>query len=186
MNADGAPADAVLATRAAQGDPAAFAALMRRHRAPIYRLVRGHSGDTDEALDLVQEAFLAAYRAIGRFDPEQSFAAWMSRIAINKCRDWRRRRAVRRLFTLAQPIAEAIDVPDDRVPVDEAVAWRQEAELVARAIAALPANLKEPLLLHTIEGLSQRDTAAILGISAKAVETRLYRARARLRAMLPE
>ena len=71
-------------------------------------------------------------------------------------------------------------IADDRVPVDDATADRQELDDVTRLIAALPATLKEPLVLRTIEGLSQAETADVLGITQKAVETRVYRARARL------
>ncbi len=70
------------------------------------------------------------------------------------------------------------------MPLDDAAADRDELDRVTRAIATLPANLKEPLVLRTIEGLSQAETASILSISEKAVETRLYRARARLLATL--
>ena len=76
---------------------------------------------------------------------------------------------------LTWPEAEA--VADDQVGIDDAASDRQELDRVTRAISALPANLKEPLVLRTIEGLSQAQTADVLGISEKAVETRLYRAR---------
>ena len=76
--------------------------------------------------------------------------------------------------------ADAEAVADTQVPVYDAASDRQELGRVRRAIAELPASLKEPLVLHTIEGLSQADTAAVLAISEKAVETRLYRARAKL------
>ena len=104
--------------------------------------------------------------------------AWLSTIAINKCRDWGRKRTVRRFLSFAAPIGpEAEAVADDQVAIDDATGDRQELERVTRAISTLPANLKEPLVLRTIEGLSQAETAEVLGISEKAVETRLYRAR---------
>jgi len=85
---------------------------------------------------------------------------------------------VRRFLSFAAPIGpEAESVADDQVAIDDATGDRQELDLVTRAISTLPANLKEPLVLRTIEGLSQAETAEVLGISEKAVETRLYRAR---------
>jgi RNA polymerase sigma factor (sigma-70 family) len=75
---------------------------------------------------------------------------------------------------------QAETIADDQVAVDDAASDRQELATVKRAIATLPMNLKEPLVLRTIEGFSQAETAEVLGISQKAVETRLYRARARL------
>jgi RNA polymerase sigma-70 factor (ECF subfamily) len=107
--------------------------------------------------------------------------AWLSTIAINKCRDWGRKRTVRRFLAFAAPIGpEAEAIADDQVAIDDATGDRQELDRVTRAIAGLPTALKESLVLRTIEGLSQAETAAVLSISEKAVETRLYRARSKL------
>jgi RNA polymerase sigma-70 factor (ECF subfamily) len=141
-------------------------------------MVRACVGEADEALDLVQETFVAAHQALPRYDGDRSMRAWLSTIAINKCRDWGRKRTVRRFLSFATPIGpEAEAVADDQVAIDDATGDRQELDRVTRAISTLPANLKEPLVLRTIEGLSQAETAEVLGISEKAVETRLYRAR---------
>lgn len=178
--------DGELAALALGGRDAAFAALMRRHQEPIYRLVRAHIGDADEALDLVQDCFAAAYRALDRYDPARPMRAWLSTIALNKCRDWGRKRWVRRLFSSTTLDGEAAWVVDERGSPDRIAADRQELARAARAIANLPTVLKEPLILRTIEGLSQAETAQVLGISPKAVETRLRRARERLSRALAE
>jgi RNA polymerase sigma factor (sigma-70 family) len=95
--------------------------------------------------------------------------------------DWGRKRAVRRFLSFAMLIdGHAEAVPDDQVAIDDAASDRQELDRVTRAISTLPMNLKEALVLRTIEGLSQAETAEVLSISEKAVETRVYRARARL------
>jgi RNA polymerase sigma factor (sigma-70 family) len=175
--------DGDLAALALAGRQTAFAELMRRHREPIYRLIRGYVGNAEDALDLVQECFTSAYLGLDRYDQTRPMRAWLSRIAINKCRDWARRRTVRRFLLAAGSLArEAAQVPDLAPPVADAVADREELELLWKAIAALPATLKESLILRTIEGLSQAETAEVLGISEKAVETRVYRARGRLAA----
>lgn len=172
--------DGELAALTLAGRESAFAEILRRHRDAIYRLVRGYVGSPEEALDLVQEVFIAAYANLARYDQGRPLRAWLSRIAINKCRDWGRRRAVRRfLIGSAQPGAVA-EIADVAPAAADAMADREELELLWKAIAALPAALKEPLILRTIEGLSQMETADVLGISEKAVETRLYRARAKL------
>ncbi len=173
--------DGELATLSIAGRQAAFAEIMNRYRQPIFRLIRASIGDADEALDLTQECFISAHQALARYDPERSMRTWLSAIAINKCRDWGRKRRVRRFLTLGGTLgAESDRVADDRVAIDDAASDRQELECVAQAIATLPADLRETLVLRTIEGLSQSETANILGISEKAVETRLYRARAKL------
>ena len=108
----------------------------------------------------------------------------MSRIAVNKARDWARRRKVRSFFNRAVDIDEAIIVADD-APISDAIIYhRAELARAMRAIATLPHNLREVLVLRTIQDLPEADTATILGISGKAVETRLYRARKQLNEIL--
>ena len=173
--------DGELATLSIAGRQAAFAEIMNRYRQPIFRLIRMSVGDEDEAFDLSQESFIAAHQALARFDPERSMRAWLSAIAINKCRDWARKRTVRRFLTFGLGLGGEADlVPDGKAAIDDAASDRQELHRVAEAIAALKPDLREPLILRTIEGLSQAETAAVLGISEKAVETRLHRARAKL------
>lgn len=173
--------DGELAALSIAGRQAAFTEIMRRYRQPVFRLARAFLGDSDEALDLTQETFVAAHQALPRYDGDRPMRAWLSAIAINKCRDHARKRAVRRFLSFAMPIdGHAEAVVDDQVAIDDAAADRQELDKVTRAISTLPMNLKEALVLRTIEGLSQAETAEVLSISEKAVETRLYRARARL------
>lgn len=173
--------DGELATLSIAGRQAAFSEIVRRYRQPVFRLARACVGEPDEALDLVQETFVAAHQALARYDAQRPMRAWLSTIAINKCRDWARKRAVRRFLSFAMPTDGQVEaVADDQVATDDTAADRQELDRVTRAISTLPSNLKEPLVLRTIEGLSQAETAEVLGISQKAVETRLYRARARL------
>ncbi len=177
--------DGDLAALAAAGREAAFAEIMRRHRQSMYRLIIANVGDPDEALDLVQETFVSAHGALRRYDPARPMGAWLARIAINKCRDWGRRRAVRRAFRFMVPIENVADDYADAAPgQDVETADRQELGRMRRAIADLPASQREPLVLHAIEGLSQADTAEILSISEKAVETRIRRARQTLRERL--
>jgi len=178
------PDDRALATRALAGDQAAYGALMRRHRDAMFRLARGAIGDPDEALDITQESFVAAFAALARYDGSRPFRVWIARITLNKCRDWGRRRAVRRFFAFAKPIDDALDIADAGATPEEAARSAQEVACINAAIATLPANLKDVLLLRTIEQMSQAEAAQVLGITEKAVETRLYRARAKLSEIL--
>jgi len=173
--------DGELATLSIAGRQAAFTEIMRRYRQPVFRLARAYVGGDDDALDLTQETFVAAHRALPRYDGQRPMRAWLSTIAINKCRDWARKRAVRRFLSFAMPLdGQAEAVVDEQVAIDDVAADRQELDRVTRVIPTLPTNLREALVLRTIEGLSQAETADMLGISEKAVETRVYRARARL------
>lgn len=183
---DGASAtDTHLVASARAGNQSAYTALMQRHREAMFRLARGHTGgDADAALDIVQETFVAAFAALHRYDTARPFRVWLSRIALNKCRDRARRRTVRRFFSFARPLEEAVDAPDAAPGPEAAARSAQEVRRIERAIASLPDMLKNVLLLRTIEELSQAETAQALGITEKAVETRLYRARRKLSAAL--
>lgn len=169
--------DASLVALALQGNQRAFTTLMRRHKDKLYRFVRAYVGDADEAYDLAQESFVAAWAALSRYDGRRLFEIWLRRIALNKCRDWGRRRAVRRFFFTAR----SLDEPGVEAAI-ETSADSDQTRLAAleTAIAKLPSALKEPLVLTALDGLSHRDVAEVLGISAKAVETRVHRARAAL------
>lgn len=172
--------DGELAVLARNGAQAAYRALTERHRDAVYRLVRSAIGDADEALDVTQEAFISAFGALARYDPARPFRMWIARIALNKARDWGRRRAVRQFFSFGLTDHAAHNAPDEAVRADRTAEDRQELAQVAAAIAQLPARLKEALLLRTIEGMSQAEVAAAIGVTEKTVETRLYRARQKL------
>jgi RNA polymerase sigma factor (sigma-70 family) len=179
--------DGALATRAAAGDTAAFGLLMRRHKEPLYRVIRRMTGDAEEAYDVLQESFVAMWRGIGRYDPARPFEAWARSIALNKVRDWARKRAVRRLVAAVIPgLERTAELIRDPAPSPETQAADAQAlAAVDSAIAELPMQLREPLVLTVFDGRSQADVAALLGISAKAVETRVRRARQKLADVLP-
>ena len=165
--------------RAAGGDRAAFTALMTATKADLYRFVRRYVGDEAEAHDVLQEAYASAWLAMGRYDPARPFEVWLRSIALNKCRDWSRRRTVRRVVRgvmgLDAPEATAVgdEAPSPEVRLDD----RRRAEALQRALSDLPDALKAPLLLAALEGRSHTEIASILRITPKAVETRIARAR---------
>lgn len=181
---DDSEQDAALIGRARRGDQQAYRALLDRHRDSVLRVTRGYTARDDDAQDLAQEAFIAAFAALDRFDDARPFRPWLLKLALNKCRDWSRRRAVRRLFAFSVPAEAANQVASD-TPDPERQAADAEALAFARtAIAALPDALKAPLILTAIEGHSQAEAATILRVSEKAVETRVRRARRQLAASL--
>ena len=178
--------DGELAALTLAGRHTAFSEIMRRHRGPVYRMICGQIGDAEEALDLTQDCFVSAFQHLKSYDGGRSLRVWLTRIAINKSRDWIRHRRVRHIlsFAWALPPDSIENIQDDAPGQDVAAADQAELARLRQAIARLPIALKEMLVLRTIEGLSQAETAAALAISEKAVETRLYRARTRLGAML--
>ena len=176
--------DAEVVALALAGRQDAFRELLARYREPIYRFIRASTGDAQEALDLTQDTFIAAFAALGRFDRSRPLLTWLRRIALNKCRDWGRRRRLRTMLWRTAPIDAAHDMADDAIAPDVQAADRAELARVNAAIVRLPARLRETLILRTVEGLGQAETADVLGISEKAVETRLYRARSKLSELL--
>ncbi|MEH3123583.1 MAG: RNA polymerase sigma factor [Sphingomonas phyllosphaerae] len=174
--------DAGLVALHRAGQRAAFGALMARHKQPLYRLIVAQTRDAEDALDLLQETFVAAHGALARFDADRSLRAWLARIAINKCRDWQRRRRVRHFLARVLPIEAGERVPDPTAGVEAQAIDRDELAQTLADIARLPAGLREPLLLCTVDELSHAEAGEALGITAKAVETRIRRARAALSA----
>ena len=174
----GAPLEA----RAVTGDRAAFSALMTATKGDLHRFVRRYVGDDDEAYDLVQETYTSAWLAIRRYDPSRSFPTWLRSIAVNKCRDWGRKRTVRRVVrgVMGLDAPEALAVGDGTASPEERLDQGQRQAALDRAMSALPDVLKAPLLLTALEGRSHAEVARIVGATPKAVETRVARARARL------
>lgn len=182
--------DAALIAAAIEGNDAAFAQLIARHKHWVHRFVRRYVGGShDDAFDVSQDTFFSAWLALSRYDAQQPFTAWLRRIALNKCRDRARRNAVRSFLVgprlHADGSEELPDAPDPLPGPDSIVASREELLQMERAIATLPRGLKEPLLLTALEGLSHQEAGELLGLNAKAVEMRVYRARERLKALHP-
>lgn len=188
MTASAVPTDATLVERALQGDQRAYSQLVGRHKEAVYKLIRRYGADADDAYDLSQQTFIAAWSSLRRYDTRRPFATWVRTIALNKCRDWSRRAAVRRF--LLSPLSldsAAVDAVPSTTLDAEADALAQERQgALAAAVAALPKALKEPLLLTALDGLSQREAGDVLGVTVKAVETRVARARRMLASRLAD
>lgn len=178
--------DAVLAVEAQNGNRQAFDQLVVRHKAQIYRIARHYVGNAEDAFDVSQDTFVAAWLGLRRYDAARDFGAWLRTIALNKCRDFGRRQTVRRSATR---LFALLDIRNSAVPSADALA-EQAQEETARlraldaAIAELPAPHKEVLVLTTFAGLSQQEAAQQLGTSVKAVEMKVRRAKQRLEEIL--
>ncbi len=173
-------ADEELAARAQTGDRQAFALLVRRHQERVFRFVLRMLGSRDEAMDLTQDTFLKAWNALPAWQPEARFATWLFQIARNATLDLLRRRQLVEFVPLdADTPGEAACEPRDGAPLpEERLADRQRIGLLERALAALPAEQREILLLRELEDMSYAEIAATLGIHEGTVKSRLARARA--------
>jgi len=147
----------------------------------LFRFIRSYVGNNEDAYDLVQDTFVAVWLALKRFDPSRDFAAWLRTIALNKCRDFSRRHAVRQRFLRLFAVEREAQISATR-HVDASIRDGREDQLtlLELAIAELPPFYKEPLLLAAIAGLSQVAVASQLNTTPKAVEMRVRRARKKL------
>ena len=161
---------------------------MTATKADLYRFVRRYVGDEAEAHDVLQEAYASAWLAMRRYDPARPFDVWLRSIALNKCRDWSRRRTVRRVVrgVMGLDAPEASAVSDDAPTPEARLDDNRKAETLQRALSDLPDTLKAPLLLAALEGRPHAEIATILHITPKAVETRIARARKKLSEILGE
>ena len=180
------PGDAELTRLSLAGDRSAFSLLMGRHKGPIHGYIRRYVRDPDDAADVLQETFVSAWRALSRYDPGRPVDVWLRRIALNKCRDYGRRAGVRSVKAgLFDKDGRGVeDTPDPGAGGEAALIVREDFQALEAALDALPHGLRDPLVLTVLEGLSQAQAGAVLGLSAKAVEVRVYRARAKLAAKL--
>jgi len=176
--------DAELVARALTGEDAAFSLLMARHKSWAFRFIRRYVGNAEDAYDLLQDTFFSAWLALARYERDRPFEFWLRRIALNKCRDRARRESVRRALLGMIAPQDAPELPDGGAGPEAQTAANQEMQQLERALTRLPRALKEPLLLTTLEGLSHQQAGELLGLNAKAIEMRVYRARARLNALL--
>lgn len=169
-------------------DGSALNELIERHRTPLFHFVVRYLRDATAAGDVVQETFVRVYFKAAKFQPISSVKTWIYAIALNLCRDQGRRLARRRADISLQapgpgdqpPMELADDAP---LPADRMVE-KDRLSALGAAIDRLPHDLKAALILFALEGRSQRETGDILGITPKAVETRVHHAKQKLRKLL--
>jgi RNA polymerase sigma factor (sigma-70 family) len=169
--------DADLARSALSGDRAAFGELVERHARQVVALTYAMVGDREKARDLAQDAFLAAFQALGSLREPGRFGAWLAGIARRQCIY-----AIRRERRAARALEARREAPLVVLSGPEGTAARSDEE--ARVLAALNRlgrRYREVLVLRHLEGRSYGDIADVLGLSAAAVEKRLTRARGMLR-----
>jgi RNA polymerase sigma-70 factor (ECF subfamily) len=182
-----APSDEQLVAAFQSGDVTAFDGLVRRWESKIRGAIYRVLGSEDEARDLAQEAFLKAYRALPGFKGQAKFSSWLYQIALNLCRDRLRRRRGRPDVSLDALREEgAADSPDrGPSPLELAQTW-DLSRRVADAVAALPPEQREVLVLKEYQELTFAEIAEVLDIPLSTVKTRLYRGLDQVRRRLAE
>ena len=184
------PDDAELARRIGSADQAAFELVMRRHNGTLFRIARAILKDDAEAEDAVQDAYLDAYRHIGDFRGEARLGTWLGRIAVNhalmRLRKLKRERVVVPIGreTTEGPESSG-EVADARAEAAPSTVLRAELrKILERRVDELPVAFRTVFIMRDVEEMSVQETAECLAIPPATVRTRLFRARALLRASL--
>lgn len=172
-----APSDEELMVAYAEGDSSAFDTLFERFAPLLMRVMQRQLFRPSEASDLVQETFLQLHRARFDFDPERKFRPWVMTIALNLKREYFRRVGRRRELPME---------PDGNQPVanGQPINGRVVAGEVRAALAQLPENEREAIVLHWFEGFSFAEIAEVVGASVSAVKVRAHRGYQRLKGIL--
>lgn len=176
-----------LVRRVLAGDTSAFYALVRQHERSLYWVVFGLTGNSADAEEITQEAFLKCYQKLGQFRGEAKFGTWLTQIAINEAR-MRRRKARPELHeSLDEPEAsesshwQPRDLADWRPDPEEQFAEEELRQVVQAAIASLPPAYRVVVVMRDLQQMSNEEVAQALGLSLPATKSRLLRARLQLR-----
>lgn len=176
--------DLLLIEKSRAGDEAAFEALILRHQDRVYNICRYMLGASD-AEDAAQETFIKAYRNLAGFTPAPGFSAWITRIAVNTCLDYKRKH---RHLSLVRTTPEGTEYTHEEAsgaPGPESLlASKRTGLAVTAAVGRLFEKLRVVIVLNSIEGLSYEEISAALEISIGTVKSRLSRAREELKKLL--
>lgn len=175
--------------RLAAGNGAALNELMEHHAPKLFNYLVRCLQNEEDAADAAQEAFVRVYQNCARFDASQKFSTWLYAIATNLVKDRYRHRSRHPQVSLdAENEATGEDfresVPEQNATPSESLQATERAEAIRKAVGQLPEELRTPLILCEYEELSHAEIGEILKCTAKAVETRIYRARQQLRTSL--
>ncbi len=178
--------DEALMGALAAGDDRALNSLMDRWQAPLRGFLYRYTQNEPDAMDLAQETFVRIYQHRARFRSGARFSTWMFQIGLNLARSrarWQRRHPTDSLDRDPEASGPRLEPVDERTPADD-VLRAERIATVRRAVADLPGDLRAAVILAEFEDKSHAEIALIAGTTAKAVETRLYRARQQLRKAL--
>lgn len=178
MNQETPPvSDAQLIRLAAEGDARAIRSLYDRYAPRVYAVVRRIAGDDDLAQDYAQEAWIRAIRALPTFRGDSRFSTWLHRIAVNAALQALRKAETRKKREGPRPV----DIPIAPSTRDSLLQKRLE-----NALDDLPEGMRRVLILHDVEGYTHEEIGDVLGVTSGTSKSQLFKARAKMRAMLAE
>jgi len=187
--------DHSLVQRARSGDERAFRLLVERYQKKVYAVAFGMVKDREEAMDVVQEAFVKVHRSLDSFKADATFYTWLYRITVNVCIDVIRRRGAMRSDSvefderighdLAEANLGAVSSQLGSNP-EKTVLQREVGEKIQAALEQIPEKHRAILLLRELDGLSYEELAQVLDIPKGTVMSRLFHARAKVQKLLSE
>jgi RNA polymerase sigma-70 factor, ECF subfamily len=176
--------DAQLIARAQRGDEAAFSALFEAHKRRVYSLCLRMTGNTAEAEDLAQEAFLQLYRKISTFRGESAFSTWLHRLAVNVVLMHLRKKGLQQVSLDDADNSQDEPVKRDYGGDDQRLSGSVDRIGLEKAIAELPPGYRAVFVLHDVEGYEHNEIAEIMNCSVGNSKSQLHKARMKLRERL--
>jgi len=178
--------DPALVRAVQRGESGAMDALIRGTYSDVYALCRRLLGDPSDAADATQEVYLRVVKSVFGFRGEAAFGTWLHRLAVNVCMTMLRRRGDVRARGQSAGFVDAIfdDLASSDASPEDHVTNADLARRTAKALADLPEEAREVVVLRDVQGLSTKETAELLGVSEGAVKVRLHRAHAKLRELV--
>jgi RNA polymerase sigma-70 factor, ECF subfamily len=171
--------DRAIIQQVLDGDVEAFSRLVDRHYDRCARIAMRILGNREDAEEAIQDAFLRAFRALGSYQDRERFSAWLTRILINQCR------TIRARVQRREEVFSSLDLSDAE-PFVSAESVEDTWPDLERALAQLPADQREAVVLRYADDLTYEEMARITGAGESALKMRVQRAFARLRALLQE
>lgn len=166
------------------GDTNAFEALMLEYEKKIYNVALRMLGNSEDAADMTQEAFIKAYNSLASFRGDSKFSVWLTRIVSNLCLDFLRSRSRRPTVSLSMEDDDGddvqLDIADSSQSPEQLLERSLTRDSVRRGLKSLPDDYREILLLREIQGLSYDEIAAVLDIEVGTVKSRIFRGRKKL------
>lgn len=176
--------DELLLRRAQSGDPEAFERLMEPLEQLVWRVCWHYTGSREAAEDCGQEAMIRIWRNLADYRGECALESWVYRIAANCCMDWLRKKKRDQSVSLEPMAEQGFDPADDAPGTEEQAVAKDERRRLREAVALLPDDQREALVLTQLERVPYEEAARALGVSEGTVKSRVNRAKARLKEIL--
>ncbi len=175
--------DKIIIEQILNGDKQAYTLLVKRYQQKVFRLCMGFMHNPDDAADLTQEVFIKAYQKLSTYKGDSKFSTWLYRVSVNMAINSQRKQKIRATFNFYDNGNETQQIADTRY-ADENINELEQKQMVKKILDSLPASQRKAIVLSHYEELSNKELAEVMGLSVKASESLLYRARSNMQKMI--